>query len=259
MNTTNVYEIFFSPTGGTRQVVELLGEAWNKKKEQIDLSRTQWPFTYGFGSDELCIIGVPSFGGRVPAPAAERLQYLKGNNTPVLLTAVYGNRDYEDTLAELEDLVTARGFVVIGAVAAIAEHSILHQFATGRPDEDDQKQLKGFAETIKASMASMTQAEPVKMPGNRPYKPLHVLPMQPQAGNSCGSCGLCATECPVGAIPKDAPATTDKEACISCMRCISVCPQHARKLNPLTLFMAGQKLKKACAVRKENQLFVGDK
>ncbi|MBD9336332.1 MAG: 4Fe-4S dicluster domain-containing protein, partial [[Ruminococcus] faecis] len=74
--------------------------------------------------------------------------------------------------------------------------------------------------------------------------------------HTCGSCGLCAAKCPSGAIPSDNPKQTDKDKCISCMRCISVCPTHSRKLNPLMLAAASQKLKKACSGRKENELFL---
>ena len=88
---------------------------------------------------------------------------------------------------------------------------------------------------------------PVQVPGNRPYR---------DATKSCSSCGLCAKECPVNAIPTDNPKVTDKNKCISCMHCVNICPRHARKLNPLLLSVASKKLKKVCFNRKENELFL---
>ena len=76
------------------------------------------------------------------------------------------------------------------------------------------------------------------------------------ADKHCIGCGQCANVCPVGAIPMDKPNETDNSKCIACMRCISVCPEHSRKLNPLILAGATQKLKKACSDRKENELFL---
>ena len=48
----------------------------------------------------------------------------------------------------------------------------------------------------------------------------------------------------------------DTEKCISCMRCVAICPKKARKLNKVLLFAASQKMKKACGGRKKNELFL---
>lgn len=40
------------------------------------------------------------------------------------------------------------------------------------------------------------------------------------------------------------------------MRCVSVCPRQARKANGLMLALVGAALKKPCAGRKENELFL---
>ena len=69
-----------------------------------------------------------------------------------------------------------------------------------------------------------------------------------------GKCGKCAAECPVGAIPASDPTKTDKDKCITCMRCVAVCPVHARRLSPLVVKLAGRKLKKKCARRQEPEL-----
>ena len=66
-----------------------------------------------------------SFGGRVPAVAVDRIKKLKGNNSNTILVAVYGNREYDDTLIELEDTLKKVQFHCVAAVAAIAEHSIM--------------------------------------------------------------------------------------------------------------------------------------
>lgn len=47
----------------------------------------------------------------------------------------------------------------------------------------------------------------------------------------------------------------DRDKCISCMRCVAVCPHKGRKVSPVILFAANLMLKKACSIRKENELF----
>lgn len=112
-----------------------------------------------------------------------------------------------------------------------------------------------------AGAGSQVKADnPVKpdgfvLPGNRPYRKYGGVPMKPQAGKKCTRCGVCAAECPVGAIFTDDPSKTNAEICISCMRCIAVCPQNARSNSKALLAAGSLMLKKECSVRKENTLF----
>lgn len=72
------------------------------------------------------------------------------------------------------------------------------------------------------------------MPGDPDYRAYNGLPLKPTGGLRCIRCGLCADNCPAGAIPKAAPQKVDKHKCISCLRCIQICPQSARGV-PLPL------------------------
>lgn len=40
------------------------------------------------------------------------------------------------------------------------------------------------------------------------------------------------------------------------MRCVAVCPAHAREVNPVKLAAVGAALKKMCAQRREPELFI---
>ena len=95
-----------------------------------------------------------------------------------------------------------------------------------------------------------------KVPGDRPYRSWKQMPVVPLADDTCITCGLCAEQCPTGAIPADAPGTTDPGACMLCMRCIAVCPVHARSLPSQAQAMLEQKLAPVKAVRRENELFL---
>lgn len=252
-----VYELVFSPTGGTKKVSGLFTESFCQESVYVDLLRRDRDFSkFSFQEEDICIVSVPSYGGRVPAAAVSRLRQMKGNGARAILIVVYGNRAYDDTFAELRDVLEECGFVCIAAVAAIAEHSIMRQFASGRPDEKDEQELAAFAADIRAKIESGTLTPDLKLPGNRPYREYNGVPMKPRGGKSCVRCGLCAGECPVGAIPADAPSTTDSGKCISCMRCIAICPQKARSVSKVLLAAGSMKLKKECSVPKNNELFL---
>ena len=80
---------------------------------------------YTIAKEDRVLIAMPSFGGRAPAAAIERLKKITGNGAKCTLVCVYGNRAYEDTLAEMEDAAKECGFQVVAAAAAVAQHSII--------------------------------------------------------------------------------------------------------------------------------------
>ncbi len=251
-----VYEILFSPTGGTRKVADVLAEVLSDNPLTLDLMDGREDFAaVTFSPDAVAIIAVPAFGGRVPVPAVERMGQLVGNGARAILVCVYGNRAYEDTLIELEDIARQAGFQVTAAVAAVAEHSILRQYAAGRPDAQDRERLQDFAHQIQEKLLSGNWSEP-DIPGNHPYRKPGVLSLVPKPGRSCMGCGLCASRCPVQAIDPADPKKVDASRCISCMRCVAICPQSARQVSAAVSAGLALKLKMACSSRKECELFL---
>lgn len=186
----SLYKIIFSPTGGTQKAADAVAQAWKNPAKLIDLTREP-ECTITFTEEDIVLLAVPSYGGRVPAPAARRLTSLHGSQTPCILVCVYGNRAYEDTLTELQDLAVKQGLHVIAAVTAVAEHSILHQYAAGRPDTEDIRILRNFGEKIFQQIKSGPVQETVlSLPGSRPYKAYGGVGMIPKANKNCTKCGL---------------------------------------------------------------------
>lgn len=248
------YSIHFSPTGGTRKVADILTEGIGGGFEQIDLCSDIENIEYN--ETDICLVSVPSYGGRVPATAIERLKKITGNGAKAVLSCVYGNRAWEDTLTELQDTLVEQGFICVAALAAVAEHSIFRQFATGRPDADDKAELMGMSAKIQERLnADFTG--PLSLEGSHgTYKVFGGSPLKPLANEMCSRCGLCARECPVCAIDIENPQNTDSEKCISCMRCISICPKKARSVDPTLLNAVSERISPHLVGRKGNHLFL---
>lgn len=251
----NIHQITFSPTGGTQRVSELLCKDIDADSNITELCIKQKNLKYlTINADDLVIISMPVYAGRVPALGVDRLKGIKASGAKCVIVAVYGNRAYEDALVEMQDVATEMGFQVIAAVAAIAEHSICRMYGAGRPDEEDAIDLASFGSQILNKVKNQTCFEPLLLPGNRPYKQGCSGPF-PVANDNCTECGTCVSECPTGAISLQNPKDNNQELCIGCMRCVSVCPSQARgigeRLNLLTAH-----LKPLCSDRKENELFI---
>ena len=60
----------------------------------------------------------------------------------------YGNRNFDDSLVELRDLLEADGFRTVAAGAFIGEHSFSTTLAAGRPDQTDLERAARFADGI---------------------------------------------------------------------------------------------------------------
>ena len=129
-----IHQIIFSPTGGTQRVSEILCQGIGKESIVTDLcvkaADIQLP---DIQEDDLAVIAMPVFAGRVPALAVERLRMVKPNSVKCVVVAVFGNRAYDDALLEMQDVASEIGFRVIAAVAAVADIVSLGNTAKADP------------------------------------------------------------------------------------------------------------------------------
>ena len=266
MDIKSIKLVFFSPTGTTAKIVSHIAHRIGADSvTAMDLTppgaRTQ---DFGQLKDELAIIGTPVYAGRVPPEAARRLQRVKGSNTPAVAVVVYGNREYEDALLELRDLVTARGFRPIAGGAFIGQHSYSSAaapIATGRPDDQDLETAKRFGESVREKISKLAGVEDMPalhVPGNFPYKQwVERSEMAPVTDEAlCTLCAACAAACPTAAIRVEDAVATSTIECIHCSACVRNCPTGARGWESAWIDQIRQWLTENCRQRKEPQMWL---
>ena len=249
-----IYELVFSATGRTQKALDIISDVWKEEKTVLDLSLRELTGTYAFTKEDLCLLAVPVYGGRIPTPATANLKKLQGNGAKVALIAVFGNRAVDDCLLEMRDLMTAQGFQPVAAIEASVQHSIFPSVAQERPDADDKAELEAFAKKIQETLANGNYNAQLNVPGNFPYVELKPASFHPQASDACVKCGICAEKCPTGAISLEDPSQTDNAKCIACMRCAELCPVHARDLSPEFVSAVTEKMWPLFQDRKPNKL-----
>lgn len=264
--------IYFSPTHTSKQVADAIVHGTGiTKTTKTNLTLHPAPETV-LDESALAIIAVPVYGGHVAPLAMERLQSLRGTDTPAALVAVYGNRAYEKALTELDAWAMEHGFKVIAGATFIGEHSYStgqYPVAAGRPDEEDLAYAGAFGQKIIAKIAAAEDKE--KLYGvdvskiQRPRQPIFPLlrflrkviawrksgvplPRTPwvEQEELCTHCGACVACCPAGAIAKGDELHTDPEKCIRCCACVKHCPQQVRKYDTPFASMLSQ-----CFVRQK--------
>lgn len=251
-----IYKAYFSPAGTTKKIVDSVADGVGHG-EAFDLLSNPITAPVSLSSSDCLVIGVPVFAGRIPAVCTSSIKNLRGDNTPAIALVSFGNRDFDDALLELSELLTNSGFCVISAAAVVAQHSIFTNVATGRPDSADLAKLNTFAQTCAEKLASFTPktAAKIKIPGQAPYREAGSVPLKPSGNKNCNNCGACVKICPVGAISKDTPRETDKDKCITCMACVNACPTKARALRGPLYLAAKTAFKKKCGARLEPKFF----
>lgn len=114
----------------------------------------------------VAIFAVPVYGRHVAPAALERLREIRGEGTPAIVLAVYGNRSFGTAVAELASFVAGRGFVPVAAGAFVGEHSYSTPetpIAQGRPDARDLAAATAFGAQVREKIA-MIQPVPDRAP-----------------------------------------------------------------------------------------------
>lgn len=250
----SIVEIFFSPSGTSQKVADQIAKNFTGEKENCNL--LIFKDEKDLKGEDVAIVVMPVFAGRIPKTARERLSKIKGDSTPAIAVVNYGNAHVTDSLLELVDLLKENGFNVVAAASTISHHSIFDGVAVGRPDISDLEKIDDFSQKCIGKVES-GESLIAEIPGNEPYVDYKQLPFEVSCDDAlCAFCYECVSICPEKAIPEDDPIDTDLDLCSRCTACISICPEDARKFTGAAFEAKKPEFEKANAERKEPEFYL---
>lgn len=274
MKLEKIWAVYFSGTGTTRRTVERIAggiaSRLNLPAESVDFSRPAVrQETLGFGEKDLVVFGTPVYAGRVPNVLLPFLrERIVGGGALAVPVVLFGNRNYDDALIELRNILAADGMHPIAAGAFVGEHSFSRVLGADRPNAEDEALMDEFAARVAALVAGL-DAAPVKSvavrgqeplrpyytPRDRAGNPINILKVKPKTDLSrCGGCGLCADLCPMGSIdPADVSAV--RGICIKCCACVKGCPTGAKFFDDAGYLYHQHELEAQYARPAENEVF----
>ena len=273
MELRRVTALSYSATGNTERTVSTIA---GELAARLGLPMEEVRFTkpaerekeINFTSEDIVVIGTPTYAGKMPNKLLPDFQSkLRGNGALAVAVVTFGNRSYDNSLAELVSVLTKNGFRTVAAGAFVGRHAFTDELAYGRPGWSDQFEMKTFAGKIADKVKNLTDdVAPVRVPGDpeAPYyipldangQPAKFLKAKPKTKLAkCSNCGACARLCPMGAIdPKN--VSNVPGTCIKCQRCVRKCTKGAKYFDDPVFLSHVAMLEANFREPKDNEMFL---
>lgn len=271
MKIEKVWAVYYTATGNMESLVkaaaESAAECLGTPVQLLNFSTPEEraePRSFGVG--DLVFAASPTYAGKLPNKILPDFQSkLVGNGAFAAALVSFGNRSYDNALAELCTVLEAGGFHTLAGGAFVGRHAFA-DLALDRPNAADLEEARGFGRAVaeKARDSACIPA-PVQVPGdaNAPYyipkgldgEPVKFLKAKPKTHeNLCTLCGLCADQCTMGSIdPLDVYSVPG--VCIKCQACVRCCPLGAKYFDDPAFLSHKAMLEKNYTTPKANELF----
>ena len=137
MRIKKVWAVYFSGTGTTEKTVRRIAAGM---AQALDAELAAYDFTtpaarqreLRFNAEELAVLGVPVYAGRVPNVLLPYLtKQLHGGGALAVPVVLFGNRNFDDGLIELRNILTEDGFMPVAGGAFVGEHAFSQRGRSG--------------------------------------------------------------------------------------------------------------------------------
>lgn len=264
-----VVATYFSATGTTEVTVMNIA---NKLAKELNLDLVKKDFTLpknrevplDFSEDDIVVFGVPVYAGRVPNVLLKYLKEMDAKNTIGIAITTFGNRNYDDALLELKNIMDNKGIRVIGAGAFSCEHSFSLILGANRPDDKDREEQNEFAKMVSKKIKNndftdihyvKREIRPYYTPRDRNGNPVDIRKVKPITTDACNNCKLCVKACPMGSIDFDDVSKLNG-ICIKCCACVKICPMGAKKFIDKKFIYHKEELEAQYKRRAQNKIFL---
>ena len=283
-----LYAVYFSPAGSTGSVTEhisgIIAGKINVPSEVIDFTLPKMrKDKYTFDENDLVIFGMPTYAGRIPNKALPFVQSLfEGNGALAVSLVTYGNRNFDSSLTELTEELSANGFRILAAGAWVCRHVFSKKIAAGRPDDSDRAKMEAFADEVVRRLRGLMASEqdgrqcsegsgtegwknpvirsgepvaPYYVPKGEDGKPAKFLKAKPLTDSvKCTNCCICAEVCPMGSVSTENYSEVTG-ICIKCQACVVKCPEGAKYFDDEAFLSHVRMLENSFTKRKEPEWY----
>lgn len=267
---------YFSPTGGTFHVAtRLAGHLGVRLGLPVECHSYTLPAEREvlptLDADDVVLWATPVYAGRIPNKTLDYVRRaIHGNGNPAVALVTFGNRAYDNALAELVGLMHDGGLRLVGGAAVVTRHAFSDTLGARRPDADDLAALDQFADEVAERIPVVSDAV-LTVPGEahpeRYYTPLKVgnapagfLKARPTcATDSCTRCGKCLSVCPMGSIAERNGMPVFDGVCIKCQACRRSCPTGAITFDDPDYLSHVAMIERTFAEPKQSEFYVAQR
>lgn len=242
--------LYFSATGNTRKIAEVIGNtftqmgcevaisditAYADRQRKIDLT----PY-------HALVFGAPIHSSRAPRVVREWMRTLEGQGKKCSMFFTCGGFGVHPAHYSTRQILKNQNFIVVSSADFLGVHTFNlggWKAMEGRPDESDfevakeytKKTYMRFTGEDNKILGELEQTDHTEeqLDAIESFR-FNVLTQLPsRGGKECCMCMVCEELCPTGAMNAES-GNADKEKCIACLACVANCPEDVLKINDMS-------------------------
>ena len=245
----NIAIVYFSATGNTRKMAEILSSEFVALGAEVDLynvtCESERKINNKLAGYDALLFGFPVHSLRAPRMMRDWLTTILGEGRKCALFFTYGGFMVHPAHYSTAEILKNQGFIVVSSVEFPGKHTYNIGGWKAFPDRPDMREYILAEEYAKVTFQRFTgddkqylrelekgnfSKEQLDFFESLRFKLLSKLPTRD--GESCSMCGLCKSVCPAGAMD-DISGNADPEKCIACLGCVAACPENVLHINSM--------------------------
>jgi ferredoxin len=246
-NSMKLLILYFSATGITRNIANVIGDTFKKMGGEVTMSditsSTNRQRIIDLKPYHAVVFGAPIHSWRAPKAVKELIRTLHGQGKKCSTFFTYGGFGYHPTHYSTRQLLENQNFIVVSSAEFLGFYSFNRRGRKAIDDQPDEsyfevakeyarKTYKRFTGEDKTILEKINYTEE-QLDSIESFK-FNVLTQLPtRGGDDCSMCLICEESCPTGAMNAQA-GEADKEKCIACLACVAKCPENVLKTNDMS-------------------------